>query len=164
MTDGKTVLELGCGAGFTGIALLNTPALSFDRLVMTDHHPKVISTLQSNIEANFPDGLASSRAEVKVLDWEDFASCSGGNERCDLVIGADIVFDGSVIPHLVKCLVKLDRPAVLASCVRDEATDNLFRQQLIEAGLKFDYQTLENPHDTELNVPLHLYLVDDKVK
>merc|ERR1719394_1875143 len=55
LTAGKSVLELGCGAGFTGIALLNNRDLSFSRLVMTDHHPKVISTLQSNLEANFPN-------------------------------------------------------------------------------------------------------------
>ena len=154
------MLELGCGAGFTGIALLNNPSLSFSRLVMTDHHPKVISTLQSNLEANFPNSSQNGRVEVKVLDWADYACDPGrSEEECDLVIGADIVFDNSVIPQLVKCLDKLNRPAVLASCIRDELTDNVFRQNLIGTGLKFDYQTLANPFDTELNVPLHLYCI-----
>merc|ERR1712062_428469 len=111
--------------------------------------------------ANFPNSSQNGRVEVKVLDWADYACDPGrrSEEECDLVIGADIVFDNSVIPQLVKCLDKLNRPAVLASCIRDELTDNVFRQNLIGTGLKFDYQTLANPFDTELNVPLHLYCI-----
>ena len=138
--------------------------VTLNKLILTDHHPKVMSTLQANIDANFPPRSPQlGVVETKVLNWSDFASdASSQEENCDLVIGADIVFDTSVIPDLVKCLAKLSRPAVLANCLRDLDTDKVFRECLAQNGLDYQLQQLENPFDTELKVPLNLYLINWK--
>ena len=166
----KSVLELGCGTGFTGISLLNCDELSFKSLTLTDHHDKVLEGLCTNLRSNFKldsssDSLPlscqirSKVVSVQVLDWTDF---DVPEAVPDLVIGADIVFDTTVIPYLVKTIsnfVRSGANALLANCIRDEATDDAFAKELDKAGLKYDRSVHENVHDTELKVPLHLYTI-----
>ena len=66
---GKKILELGCGLGLTGIAVIK--GCSPVSYTFTDHHPDVLNTACKNLRINFDmDKYESKDNEVIVLfDW-----------------------------------------------------------------------------------------------
>ncbi|KAK0546838.1 hypothetical protein OC846_005105 [Tilletia horrida] len=72
------ILELGAGTGLVGLALvLAVQDRSHLHLILTDHHPTVLSNLEVNISLNALDspldsGSSNSAAKVQVrrLDWQ----------------------------------------------------------------------------------------------
>ena len=81
----------------------------------------------------------------------------------DLVIGADIVFDTSVIPHLVnvisRCLSDLGtEKVIMANCVRNETTDAYFMKYLEQSNILFTKET----HTLDCGTPLNLYIIRNK--
>ena len=183
-----TILELGSGVGFTGISLSKDVRCASSRMILTDHHSKVLRTLYQNVKANLFDRTETSRNEVEnnelvdqvdfpveftsntgklkriiidILDWETFSQDENGQRfACDMIIGADIVYDTSVIPHLVNVLVKFlkhlgTEKVILANCVRNEDTDDLFMKTLEQSNISF---TKEN-YTVEDGSPLNLYIM-----
>ena len=189
----STILELGSGVGYTGISLFKDTRFSPLRMMLTDHHSAVLDTLYHNVVANLFSNQKSfaNRKEqhdknielkfplmfslneesrqrtliIDELDWETFQS---KNVICqefwpDLVIGADIVFDTSVIPHLVnvisRCLSDLGtEKVIMANCVRNEATDDYFMKYLEQSNILFTKET----HTLDCGTPLNLYIIRNK--
>uniref|UniRef100_A0A7E4ZXN5 Complex1_LYR_dom domain-containing protein n=1 Tax=Panagrellus redivivus TaxID=6233 RepID=A0A7E4ZXN5_PANRE len=127
------VLELGAGCGFTGIYLSNF--LKDIDFLLTDGDSNVLRQLESNAVNNDATGTVS----VAPLNWIDFemnqiADCSVP----DVVIGADLVYDPSILPHLTATLSTLlhakSTPiyAFIGCAIRNEATLAAFLQQLVE--------------------------------
>ena len=79
-----------------------------------------------------------------------------------LTTNTDIVFDVSVIPHLVNVIVKFltdlgTKKVILANCLRDEATDILFVNYLKQHNVIVEKQT----HNVD-DLPLHLYIIQEQ--
>lgn len=90
---GLDVLELGCGVGFSGLAAAHLGA----RVLQTDHAAEALALARRNAKRNAIGGIGQALA-----DWADWRI----EQRFDLVIGADILYDGSA--HMAVAAV-LDR-------------------------------------------------------
>ncbi|KAI4893934.1 hypothetical protein NFI96_018184 [Prochilodus magdalenae] len=141
---GRTVLELGSGAGLTGVVVCRTckPA----KYVFSDCHQSVLQRLRNNVQLN---GLTAQdhwngAACVEELDWENVREEELRRIGADTVIAADVVYDPDIIGSLVKLLLKLltcpaleTHPDVyVASTVRNPGTYDCFKKELEKAGLK----------------------------
>ena len=98
---------------------------------------------------------------VDCLDWEHFDEKESNHIRaCDIVIGADIVFDVSVIPHLVHVIVRFlkdlgTEKVILANCIRNEETDKFFMNKLANQNLDVKIEK----HFVDEHLPLYLYII-----
>jgi len=159
LLSGNTILELGAGAGLTGIFALKRWRTEIREYTFTDCHTKVLDNLKHNLRTNLADWRCSQDSEVfqlenaedktlarvRGLDWETFSETEA---LCaDLILGADIVFDPSLLPSLVNTLRALlanrkKSRALLACCVRNMQTFHLFLSLLTENNLSFAQEEL----------------------
>ncbi|KAK7112514.1 hypothetical protein V1264_011962 [Littorina saxatilis] len=91
---------------------------------------------------------ADPRVSVCWLDWEQTSTTPGSSLQADVILGADVVYDPSIIPSLVRLLRKLLEPgkkskAFIASTVRNEDTRDAFLIALSSEGLS--YSVVEGP-------------------
>ena len=104
----KQVLELGAGTGYLGI--LCAKHLGAERVVVSDGSDDVINNLADGFFLNGLQG--SDRIAPMYLKWghalvdTEEAAWNGGR-NVDVVLGADITYDASVIPSLVATLEEL---------------------------------------------------------
>ncbi|KAJ3601374.1 hypothetical protein NHX12_032343 [Muraenolepis orangiensis] len=139
----RSVLELGSGAGLTGMVVCG--ACSPSSYTFTDFHPNVLQRLRANLERN---GLGEGGRVVSVeeLDWGSVSEERLREITADMVIAADVVYDPTIISGLVKLFSRILRcgspgglPQVLiCSTVRNPDTYSGFKRQLEEAGLGYD--------------------------
>lgn len=85
----RTVLELGSGAGLTGVAICRSCHPS--RYVFSDCHPNVLRRLKDNVRLNGLVERTTPRVSVEELDWTEAAE-----ERLEQ-IGADVVIAAGCI-------------------------------------------------------------------
>ncbi|XP_026993911.2 protein-lysine N-methyltransferase EEF2KMT [Tachysurus fulvidraco] len=146
---GKTVLELGSGAGLTGIAVCH--ACKPKTYIFTDCHQSVLQRLRDNIRHN---GLTQEHdtgvsVRVEELDWEHVREEELQRMEAETVIAADVVYDPELVGCLVRLLEKLVKcqkkaPEVLiSSTIRNPGTYTGFKKELEKAGLK--HVTYTNP-------------------
>ncbi|KAK3553092.1 hypothetical protein QTP86_031363 [Hemibagrus guttatus] len=146
---GKTVLELGSGAGLTGVAVCH--ACKPKTYIFTDCHQSVLRRLRGNIRRN---GLtqehgAGVSVRVEELDWEQAQQEELQKIGAETVIAADVVYDPELVGCLVRLLEKLVKvpkkaPEVyVSSTIRNPGTYTSFKKELEKAGLK--HVTVTNP-------------------
>merc|ERR1712008_606664 len=116
-------------------------------IVLTDCHDEVLSNLRQNVEVNL--GKDDSVVRVEELDWESFSE-SNLPIKPDILLGADIVFDGRVIPSLVHTIhlflsSSSSCEAHIACTVRNQDTLDLFLSECKVKELKVEEETLEAP-------------------
>lgn len=128
------MLELGSGTGLTGLVVAKTCNPS--RLVMTDGNEKVLALLRENVAENCKHGEAIG---VVALDWEEVETSLGELEDfpVEVVIAADVVYDGTLFQPLCKAIEAVFRLAGSSGCslylactVRNEDTLEEFLRQL----------------------------------
>ncbi|XP_056262517.1 protein-lysine N-methyltransferase EEF2KMT isoform X4 [Pseudoliparis swirei] len=131
---GRTVLELGSGAGLTGIAICRSCSPS--RYVFSDCHPRVLRKLRDNVRLN---GLTGPEVGVEEMDWTTATDEQIARIGADTVIAADVVYDPDVVESLVALLSRILRvssPEVfICSTVRNQETYGGFKRRLGEAGI-----------------------------
>ncbi|KAM4764904.1 protein-lysine N-methyltransferase EEF2KMT isoform 1-T1 [Cyanocitta cristata] len=161
---GRTVLELGSGIGFTGIAICK--ACQPRTFIFSDCHPRVLRQLGENIQLNGfipePGGTWSIQTEsqgqevegencqnpkviVAELDWGSVTEKQLLGLRADVVIAADVVYDPEIILALIGMLQKLSTsradtkaPEVfIAFTIRNPATYQLFQAELDKVGIRW---------------------------
>ncbi|XP_076839376.1 protein-lysine N-methyltransferase EEF2KMT [Brachyhypopomus gauderio] len=141
---GRTVLELGSGAGLTGIVVCRTCKPT--KYVFSDCHRAVLERLKNNVALNGltrPDSTGVS-VLTQELDWESAQKDQLGRIGADTIIAADVVYDPDIIGCLVRLLAELltckgqqSRPeAYISSTVRNPGTYSCFKNELEKAGLK----------------------------
>ncbi|KAH9931996.1 uncharacterized protein BXZ73DRAFT_89957 [Epithele typhae] len=150
LVAGKRVMELGCGAGFLGAIVASIQlAASGDSpisLWLTDVHEPVLQRCEVNVR--LPCNASHRHPDMTVLrlDWSDAQDPdrSGpiddlANVRAtpDIVLGADLVYEPSIIPPLVAVLDATlspgrDRIALIALTLRNEDTMSDFLRQASE--------------------------------
>ncbi|KAK3986792.1 S-adenosylmethionine-dependent methyltransferase-like protein [Cladorrhinum sp. PSN332] len=108
LVQGKRVLELGTGTGY--LAALCAKYLKTEHVIATDGSEDVVNNLPDNFFVNGLEG--SDKVIASELKWghalvgteeQDW----NGGRRVDVVLGADITYDVSVIPALVGTLDEL---------------------------------------------------------
>jgi len=102
LVRGKSILELGAGTGY--VSILCAKLLEASYVMATDGSDDVVASLSTNFYLN--DLQDSTLIEGKELNWGQ-ALVGGedpqwnGGRGIDLVLGADLTYDGSGIPALV---------------------------------------------------------------
>ncbi|NXK90300.1 EF2KT methyltransferase, partial [Formicarius rufipectus] len=160
----RTVLELGSGIGFTGIAICKT--CQPKTYIFSDCHHCVLRQLGENVQLNGfvlepgatwviqtePQGqeveaknCQNPKVIVAELDWGSVTEKQLVGLQPDVIIAADVVYDPEIILALIGMLQKLstcraDRkpPEVfIASTIRNPDTYHLFQAELDKVGIKW---------------------------
>ncbi|KAJ8725763.1 hypothetical protein PYW08_003946 [Mythimna loreyi] len=151
----KNVLELGSGVGFTGITI--SKLCNIKSLMLTDCHDDVLKTISENILINFPHFKQEKDKDISVfrgkdkflgvmqLDWNAIEDLHDSIVP-DILIGADIVYDPSILKPLSNCIQTFcarnkHLEVYIASVIRNEETFNGFLTTLDELNL--DHENVE---------------------
>ncbi|XP_063759740.1 protein-lysine N-methyltransferase EEF2KMT isoform X2 [Eleginops maclovinus] len=141
--SGRTVLELGSGVGLTGITICRS--CSPKRYVFSDCHPRVLQTLQDNVQLNSVTQRAPPHVTVQELDWSTATEEQIALIGADTVIAADVVYDPEVaesLVNLLKTILSSSNPDIyICSTVRNLETYSGFKTQLEEAGISHRVMT-----------------------
>ncbi|KAF6827158.1 hypothetical protein CPLU01_09231 [Colletotrichum plurivorum] len=161
VVEGKRVLELGAGTGYLAIVCANH--LGAACVVASDGSDDVINNLP---ESFFLNGLqGSERVRATELRWghalvgtEDREWNEG--EAVDVVIGADITYDQSVIPALIATLDELFTlfPGVqvlISATQRNEVTFKAFCERCRQRGMGLDYVDFPIPARAQQRGPFY---------
>ncbi len=87
LVAGKRVLELGAGVGVPGLVAQSLGA----HVAQTDHQPHALWLAQVNAWQNGIEGITTFEA-----DWQQWTH----RGRYDVLLGADIMYERSMHPHL----------------------------------------------------------------
>lgn len=142
---GRRVLELGAGTGY--LAILCGAHLGAAHVLASDGSEDVINNLPENLYLNGlqkDDGTSDVVVPMQVkwgyaLVGTEEETWNGGR-GVDVVLGADITYDGSVIPSLVATLLELFGlyPGVevyISATQRNQATFGVFLEACRGNGL-----------------------------
>uniref|UniRef100_A0A8C8X5S3 FAM86 N-terminal domain-containing protein n=1 Tax=Panthera leo TaxID=9689 RepID=A0A8C8X5S3_PANLE len=147
----RTVLELGSGAGLTGLAICKTCRPS--AYIFSDCHSCVLEQLRGNIllnglslEADVTDDSESPRVTVAQLDWDVVTAPQLAAFQPDVVIAADVLYCPETVLSLVRVLQRLSAclknqqapDAYIAFTVRNPETCQLFTNELGIAGIPWE--------------------------
>ncbi|XP_004478420.1 protein-lysine N-methyltransferase EEF2KMT [Dasypus novemcinctus] len=152
----RTVLELGSGAGFTGLAICKECRPR--AYIFSDCHSRVLEQLQGNILLNglspepppppghSPPGSEKPTVTVAQLDWDLVTGPQLSAFQPDTVIAADVLYCPETIRALVRVLRALSAgpegrrapDAFVAFTVRNPETSRQFTAELAQAGIRWE--------------------------
>ncbi|XP_003790898.1 protein-lysine N-methyltransferase EEF2KMT [Otolemur garnettii] len=156
----RIVLELGSGAGLTGLAICKT--CHPRAYIFSDYHSRVLEQLRGNVllnglllEPGITTNSESPRVTVAHLDWDVVTISQLSAFQPDVVIAADVLYCPEVILSLVKvlqylssCLKDQRTPDVfVAFTIRNPETCQLFTTKLGQAGIRWEAVP---PHNRKL--------------
>jgi predicted nicotinamide N-methyase len=134
LVRGKSILELGAGTGY--VSVLCAEHLEASHVLATDGSDDVVASLDTNFYLN---GLQdASKIEGKELNWGqalvggEYPEWNAGR-AIDLVVGADVTYDGAAILALVSTFGDLFElhpkvQIIIAATVRNELTFETFME------------------------------------
>ncbi|KAF4301264.1 putative Nicotinamide N-methyltransferase [Botryosphaeria dothidea] len=162
-TQGKRVLELGAGTGL--LSILCSKHLQAAKATATDGDEGVVDSIKTNLFLNGLD--ARSNTESIVLRWgwswalkDSLYYEEGSNDQYDVVLGADVTYDTSVIPVLVFTLADLfqHQPSLqilIAATIRNEKTFEAFEVACGRNKLSLQDIDFAPPHVDDQNGPFY---------
>ncbi|KAI0360982.1 hypothetical protein OH77DRAFT_1492137 [Trametes cingulata] len=149
LVENRRVLELGCGAGFMGIVAASVQLQdqsTAGSLWLTDVNESVLQRCEDNLRLQCNKSHEHPDLHLRFLDWFDAVDSEGRSSvsalfaeaRPDVILGADVVYDPSIIPPLVETLVLAltqphggeKREAYIALTQRNEETLAAFLRQV----------------------------------
>jgi ribosomal protein L11 methylase PrmA len=98
---GKTVLELGCGAGLASIALAKFDAAS---VLATDANEEVLKLAQQNFELNNVTNVKTVALRWGMLDASEYDSVA------DIVVGSDLTYNSGSWLSLAETMATVLKP------------------------------------------------------
>ncbi|KAF5375290.1 hypothetical protein D9758_000540 [Tetrapyrgos nigripes] len=167
LVENNRILELGCGIGFLGIIVATLQQLpsgdeneSTSCVWLTDVNEEVLIQCRRNLQLACNLSSSHPRVHYHALDWSDALGSDTTALRTllhdeinpSLILGADIVFDPSLVPLLVALLslalgpTNLKRLALIALTVRNQETFDLFLSTAKEQGLHAEDVDVGNQH------------------
>lgn len=113
--SGRCCLEIGAGAGVSSICLAH---LNASKVIVTDGNLSTVANLRQNLLINdlrvFGETVSpreqhlrkasTTLVECHELLWESATEQTIANFGADILIGADLIYDPTCIPHLVRVL------------------------------------------------------------
>ncbi|XP_021040425.1 protein-lysine N-methyltransferase EEF2KMT isoform X1 [Mus caroli] len=146
----RTILELGSGAGLTGLAICK--ACCPRAYIFSDCHAQVLEQLRGNVllngfslEPHTPIDAGSSKVTVAQLDWDEVTASQLSAFQADVVIAADVLYCWEMTLSLVRVLKMLEdcqrksAPDVyVAYTIRSQDTGKLFIEELDRAGIYWE--------------------------
>ncbi|KAI0756301.1 hypothetical protein C8Q80DRAFT_1127820 [Daedaleopsis nitida] len=110
----RRVLELGCGAGFLGtiVASIQLANPQNSSLWLTDANEPVLQQCKANLSLSCNHSHKHPDLNIHLLDWSDAMDPTTvpsvraflSRVRPDVILGADLAYDPSIIPLLVQIL------------------------------------------------------------
>ncbi|KAH0923537.1 hypothetical protein HID58_023555 [Brassica napus] len=181
----KSCFEVGSGVGLVGICLAHVKA---KKVILTDGDLLTLSNMKLNLERNhlnYEDELLKQHGEAEStrvkcihLPWETATDSELSEHRPDIVLGADVIYDPSCFPNLLRVLVALLRgptkrdngsleterrsPAVayIASVIRNADTFNAFLTLVDQMDLSITDLTEELKPPYELLPYMHSVIIE----
>jgi len=128
---GKVVFELGCGVGVAGIASAMAGA---SEVYLTDKDSSVLGVAERNAEIN---GV-SDKVRVLQIDWNSQETWPQPLPQCDVIIGADILFNALCHEGLLNICTALlqDNGRAIICDPRERMVRPSFLRMCEEAGLE----------------------------
>ncbi|KAF3334762.1 Protein-lysine N-methyltransferase EEF2KMT [Carex littledalei] len=143
MFSNKSCFEVGSGVGLVGIALSHVGA---SKVTLTDGDMSSLANMKANLELNKlcldvasdPMHPCAQKVECRHLAWELASKAELQDQRPDIVLGADIIYNPECIPDLVRVFsILLDNDsfgedkreapsAYIATVIRNLDTFNYF--------------------------------------
>ncbi|EKG12161.1 Nicotinamide N-methyltransferase putative [Macrophomina phaseolina MS6] len=160
---GKRVLELGAGTGL--LSILSAKHLGATKATATDGDEGVVDSIKTNLFLNELDSQRNTESIVLRWGWSWALKDSlyyeeGTNDQYDVVIGADVTYDKSVIPVLVSTLTDLfqHQPSLqilIAATIRNEKTFEAFDVACHRNKLSLQDINFAPPHANHQNGPFY---------
>lgn len=134
----ETLVELGCGTGI--VSILYRLISSKSKITVTDGDSNLLEQVSKNFKLNNLD--LGERSFLQRLRWNE----DSVPENTQLVLGADITYDTSVIPDLVACLSQFKGSSAYISCTeRNLDTLGVFEVALTQANIHFEIISTISP-------------------
>lgn len=125
-TEGKRILEIGCGIGLASL-LLNKQLAD---ITATDYHPEVGHFLQRNTELNSDAAIHFERTA-----WQDVDDKLG---LFDLIIGSDLLYEDEHVALLANFIARHAQPQAEVILVDPgRGRKNKLAAKLVEQGFSF---------------------------
>lgn len=111
--SGKSCFEVGSGVGLVGICLAHVKA---SEVLLSDGDLATLANMKLNLEMNhlntgtdLPETSIENRDVVKCihLSWEAASEKELRDFMPEIILGADVIYDPSCLPHLVQVLLIL---------------------------------------------------------
>ncbi|KAF1987891.1 hypothetical protein K402DRAFT_329240 [Aulographum hederae CBS 113979] len=156
----KNILELGAGTGL--ISILCARHLVARYVLATDGDAGVSDALNTNLFLNDLEGGQNIRTGV--LRWghnvEDLLTEHMQDSVVDVVLGADITYDASVIPSLLATFLDLFRKnaalqVLMSATVRNPETFEVFTHGCNRHNISLEYVNTEEAVDPEQKGPFY---------
>jgi len=141
---GKKILELGCGLGLVGIAVV---AIGGD-VLFTDNDSYALRFTRVNFKRNF-----NRSASVQLLDWRN----SGNSHSFDIILAADILYEKRSLQPVLDILENNLAPQGIAYIAGPDRTVSRGIYEMIE-GRKWKRQSLLKR--TTVNDKLHQIVIN----
>ncbi|XP_031276362.1 uncharacterized protein LOC116134851 isoform X1 [Pistacia vera] len=122
----KSCFEVGSGVGLVGVCLAQAKAA---KVILTDGDLSTLVNLRSNLELNqlsietdFSENEDSNVVKCIHLPWESASESEVHDFMPEIVLGADVIYDPTCLPHLIRVLSillnqkKSDSPTQKESC------------------------------------------------
>uniref|UniRef100_A0AC11BBM7 Uncharacterized protein n=1 Tax=Ovis aries TaxID=9940 RepID=A0AC11BBM7_SHEEP len=147
----RTALELGSGAGLTGLAICKTCRPR--AYVFSDCHSRVLEQLRGNVllngfslEPSIDAEAERPRVAVAQLDWDTVTAPQLAAFQPDVILAADVLYGPETVLSLVGVLRKLSTcrkdqrapDAYVAFTIRNPETCQLFTTELGRAGIPWE--------------------------
>ena len=148
----KNIIELGTGCGLLGISILNKT--DCNHFTFSDYQDSVIDNLKDNINLNVIKKY-KDKYNILKLDWRDYDKV---NDKYDIVIGSELIYQGGFIEELVKLINKIlkDDGLCFISMPEERSMTKKFLSYIEENGLKWESEYYK---DDDLFIPV---LKDEK--
>lgn len=165
LVAGKRILELGAGTGY--LSILCAKYLGAEHAIASDGSEDVINNLPDSLFLNGLQDSAPLSGEIKPMELRWGHALMGteeehwnGGRKIDVVLGADITYDQSVIPALVGTLEELvgmhpEVKVVIAATERNRETFRSFLEVCGKRGFEVTHQEFPVPSRSEQTGPFY---------
>ncbi|XP_073133598.1 uncharacterized protein [Henckelia pumila] len=111
----KCCFEVGSGVGLVGVCIAHVKA---SKVILSDGDLSALANMKVNLELNhlstnsysIDDRVVRSMVQCVCLPWESATKDDLRRFAPDIILGADVIYDPSCLPHLVQVLATLLRP------------------------------------------------------
>ncbi|XVF06151.1 hypothetical protein REPUB_Repub06bG0022800 [Reevesia pubescens] len=132
--SGKSCFEVGSGVGLIGICLTHVKA---SKVILSDGDLSTLANMKLNLEmnqfntdTNLPETSIENQNVVKCihLPWESASEKEVQDFMPEIILGADVIYDPSCLPHLVQVLAILLNKKNSCDKIQEGSSANSLRE------------------------------------